>query len=133
LRQINDASAGPWQEQDAMADTLSNARTLLRIKLIHTFFWALFATSIVAIPIATALGRYDIGLWLTLLVSIEVVTLLINGMRCPLTGIAARYADDRPVGFDIFLPHWLARYNKLIFGTLLVAAEIYLLASWLSS
>jgi hypothetical protein len=116
-----------------MAQTLTDTHALLRIKLIHTFFWALFATSIVAIPIVTALGRYDIGLWLTLLVSVEVVTLVINRMRCPLTGIAARYTDDRPVGFDIFLPQWLARYNKLIFGSLLVLAEIYLLWGWLGS
>ncbi len=109
------------------ADLASNARTLLWIKLIHTFFWALFASSIVAIPIVTALGRYDIGWWLTGLVAVEVITLLINGMHCPLTGVAARYTDDRPVGFDIFLPAWLARYNKLIFGTLLVLAEVYLI------
>ncbi len=115
-----------------MSATLHDARTLLWIKLIHTFFWALFATSIVAIPVATALGRYDIGLWLTLLVSVEVVTLVINRMHCPLTGIAARYTDDRPVGFDIFLPQWVARNNKLIFGTLLVGAEVYLIWAWLS-
>lgn len=110
--------------------TAQDTRTLLWIKLIHTFFWALFASSIIAIPIIPALGRYDIGWWLTGLIAIEVITLLINGMRCPLTGVAARYTDDRPVGFDIFLPAWLARYNKLIFGTLLVLAEIYFLWSW---
>jgi hypothetical protein len=30
-------------------------------------------------------------------------------MRCPLTGIAARYTDDRRDNFDIYLPPWLAR------------------------
>ena len=110
----------------------NSATTLFRIKLIHTAFWALFAGSIIAIPIVTALGRYNIGLWLTALVMIEVVTLAFNGMRCPLTGVAARYSDETPVGFDIFLPAWLARYNKLIFGTLFVAVEIYLLWSLLA-
>lgn len=115
-----------------MIDRSRAARTLFRIKLIHTAFWALFASSIVAIPIVTALDRHDIGLWLTALVMVEVVVLAFNGMRCPLTGVAARYADTTPVGFDIFLPAWLARYNKLIFGTLFVLAEIYLLWSWLA-
>lgn len=116
-----------------MAHTLRDTQTLFRIKLIHTFFWALFAGTTIAIPIVTALGRYDVGLWLTLLMAVEVGTLFVNRMRCPLTGIAARYTDDRPVGFDIFLPQWLARFNKLIFGTILVLAEIYLLASWLAN
>ncbi len=115
------------------ADRSQAARTLLRIKLIHTAFWALFAGSIVAIPIVTAMRHYDIGLWLTALVMVEVVVLAINGMRCPLTGIATRYADETPVGFDIFLPAWLARYNKLIFGTLFVLAVVHLLWSWLSN
>ena len=62
--------------------------------------------------------------------AIEVVVLLVNGMRCPLTDIAAGYADERPVGFDIFLPPWLARNNKLIFGTLWVLAELFLVVRW---
>ena len=57
--------------------------------------------------------------------------LLVNGMRCPLTDLAARYTDDRPDGFDIFIPPWLARNNKRIFGTLWVAAELFLAWRWL--
>jgi len=41
-------------------------------------------------------------------------------MRCPLTGIAAQYNNDRRDNFDIFLPEWLARHNKVIFGALYV-------------
>ena len=33
--------------------------------------------------------------------------------------------------FDIFLPLWLARYNKQIFGTLFVLSVAYALAEWL--
>jgi hypothetical protein len=61
-----------------------------------------------------------------------VIVLLANRMRCPLTGIAARYTDDRSDNFDIFLPAWLARHNKVIFGTLLAFGEVYLLWQWLS-
>ena len=60
----------------------------------------------------------------------EVAILLVNRMRCPLTGVAARYTDDRADNFDIFLPEWLARHNKLIFGTLFALGEVYLLWRW---
>jgi hypothetical protein len=32
--------------------------------------------------------------------------------------IAARYTSDRSANFDIYLPRWIARYNKEIFGSL---------------
>lgn len=57
--------------------------------------------------------------------------LVFNSMRCPLSNIAARYTDDKRANFDIYLPEWLARNNKTVFGTLYVAAVIYLLARWL--
>jgi hypothetical protein len=41
-----------------------------------------------------------------------VLVLLFNGMRCPLTAVAARHTDDRRDNFDIYLPEWLARWNK---------------------
>ena len=68
----------------------------------------MFAASILAIPVATALGDLRLGLWLSLFVGVEVIVLLVNGMRCPLTDLAGRYADDRPDGFDILMPRWLA-------------------------
>ena len=48
-------------------------------------------------------------------------------MRCPLTDVAARYTSDRRDNFDIYLPLWLARYNKHVFGTLYVAGIVYTL------
>ena len=78
------------------------------------------------IPVVTAIGDLRAGLWLSLFVTIEIIVLAINGMRCPLTGFAARYTDDRSDNFDIFLPSWLARNNKRIFGTIFVAAELFL-------
>ncbi len=108
-----------------------NARILWRIRLLHTVIWAVFAASILAIPVATAAGDLRLALGLSLFVGVEVVVLLVNGMRCPLTDLAGRYADARPDGFDIFLTPWLARNNKLIFGSLLVAAELFLAWRWL--
>jgi hypothetical protein len=47
-----------------------------------------------------------------------VLVLIANDESCPLTGVAARYTVDRRDNFDIYLPEWLARHNKLIFGSI---------------
>ena len=104
----------------------SSIRSLRGIKALHTVLWAIVAGSILVIPVVTAIGDLRAGLWLSLFVTIEIIVLAINGMRCPLTGFAARYTDDRSDNFDIFLPSWLARNNKRIFGTIFVAAELFL-------
>jgi hypothetical protein len=53
----------------------------------------------------------------------------VNRCRCPLTSLAARYTEDRSPNFDIYLPRWLAQYNKQIFGTLFIAGLLY--AAWM--
>jgi hypothetical protein len=101
--------------------------SLRAVKLVHTIAWAFFAGCIVALPVATWLGRIDIALVLIAIISVEVLVLLVNGLRCPLTAVAARYTEDRRDNFDIYLPLWLARYNKQIFGTLFMAGVFYTL------
>ncbi|WP_372974396.1 hypothetical protein [Muriicola sp.] len=48
----------------------------------------------------------------------EGLVLLLFKMYCPLTVLARRYSDSERHNFDIFLPEWLARYNKVIFTSL---------------
>jgi hypothetical protein len=108
----------------------NSAGALWRIRLLHTAVWAVFAAAILAIPITILLGALHAALWLGALVWIEVLVLLANGMRCPLTGVAGRFTASRADNFDIFLPEALARYNKLIFGTLFVGDELLLLWRW---
>ena len=103
---------------------------LWQIKFAHTLLWAVFVAAILAIPILTVLGDFVWALAASLLVWAEVLVLFFNRMHCPLTAIAARQTQDRRDNFDIFLPAWLARNNKLIFGSLFVAAELFLLARW---
>ncbi|HEV8365371.1 MAG TPA: hypothetical protein VGQ52_17775 [Gemmatimonadaceae bacterium] len=100
------------------------------VKVVHTLVWALFAGCILAIPVMTWRGRLGAALVLSATVSAEVLVLAANHMRCPLTGIAARFTDDRSDNFDIYLPLWLARYNKAIFGSLFVAGVLVLIARW---
>lgn len=95
-------------------------RRLACVKVLHTVVWALFASCIVAMPIASWCGAHAHAFALAAVVAVEVAVLACNGWRCPLTGVAARYTDDRRANFDIWLPEWLARHNKAIFGGLFV-------------
>ncbi len=103
---------------------------LKRIKLLHTAIWAIMAASIVAVPWAAWFGQFRLAFGMTLLVLGECLVLALNGGRCPLTDIAARYTAERTDNFDIYLPLWLARHNKRIFGVLFAAGELVLLWQW---
>lgn len=106
------------------------ALSLRRIKLLHTVVWFVLGSFVLAIPLLVALGHQRIAVALIAIVAIEVVVLLLNRFRCPLTDVAAQYTDDRRDNFDIYLPLWLARYNKQIFGVLYVAGILYALLAW---
>lgn len=109
----------------------ADRQRLLAVKLAHTAIWAVFAGAVVGIPVATFVGDIRLGLWLSVLVWVEVAILLVNRMSCPLTAVAGRYTPNRAANFDIFLPEWLAANNKLIFGWLFAAGEVYWLLRWL--
>ncbi len=108
-------------------------RRLRAIKLLHTFVWAGFAGCTVAIPVLTLQERFRLAAILALIVLGEVVVLAVNRWRCPLTPIAARYTEDRRANFDIYLPEWLARYNKEIFGPLYLAGVALLVVRWVGA
>ena len=97
----------------------------------HTVVWAGFAGCIVGDSAADAAGRFRLAALLALIVLGEVVVLAVDRWRCPLTPLAARYTEDRRANFDIYLPEWLARYNKEIFGPLYVAGVVFLMVRWL--
>ena len=68
----------------------SPAASLRAVRAIHTVVWAIFAVSILAIPVLARLGLYRGAFGLIGFVLVEVLILAVNGMRCPLTGVAAR-------------------------------------------
>jgi hypothetical protein len=108
-----------------------NDTTALRVvRLVHTIAWALLGGCVIAIAPLAWTGRFGLALGLSLVVLAEVGVLAMNGWRCPLTPIAARYTTDRRPNFDIYLPQWLAQYNKEIFGSLYVAGLVVLLGRW---
>lgn len=92
--------------------------------------WAVFAGCIVSIPVLAWAGRFALAAVLAGVVFSEVLVLVLNRMRCPLTGVAARCTDERRDNFDIYLPEWVARHNKTIFGCLYLAGVLVLVARW---
>jgi len=104
---------------------------LTAIKVFHTLIWAFLASSIVALPVVGMLRRFRWAAILTGLVLLECGVLAVNGGRCPLSDLAARFTADRAHNFDIYLPSWLAQHNKVVFGVLFVAGEFVVLGWWL--
>ena len=113
-----------------MVSARSDAAALRAVKIVHTLAWAVFAGCIVALPAAAWRRNFFAAAILIAVVLVEVLVLLSNRFRCPLTDVAARYTDDRRDNFDIYLPLWLARYNKQIFGSLFVAGIILTAFLW---
>jgi hypothetical protein len=106
---------------------------LIAIKLLHTAIWLFFAGCIVAIPFAGVQRQFRWVVILTGLVLVECMVIAVNRGRCPLTDLASRYTEDRSDNFDIYLPLWLARHNKMIFGTLFVIGGLFVLGLWMVS
>ena len=96
-------------------------RMLLLIKLLHTFIWVFFNVVIFYMLYAVTLGSIDRWLWIGYgLIGAESLTLLLFKFYCPLTVWARRYSDSPAANFDIFLPEWLAKYNKQIYTGIMV-------------
>jgi len=104
---------------------------LTAIKLLHTVNWAILAGSIVVLPFAGALRRFRWASILTGIVPLECGVLAVNRGRCPLSDVAQRFTAERADNFDIYLPNWVARHNKVIFGVLFIAGELVVLTYWL--
>jgi hypothetical protein len=104
---------------------------LIWIKLLHTAVWMFFVACIVALPIAGMVREFRWAGVLAVLVLVECAVLALNRCRCPLTDLAARYTEDRSDNFDIYLPVWLARRNKEIFGTIFAIGGSIAIWQWL--
>jgi hypothetical protein len=110
-----------------MSDATSALASLRAVKIVHTAVWAFFAATILAIPAFAWVGALDKALACIVIVLVEVLVLALNGWRCPLTAVAARFTQDRRDNFDIYLPLWLARHNKLVFGVLYLSGLVFTL------
>lgn len=101
-----------------------DAGILIGIKVLHTAVWALMVACIFGIPVAAMARRFHVAVILIGIVLMECLVLALNRGRCPCTNLAERFTEERTSNFDIYLPEWLARNNKSIFGGLFVGGIV---------
>jgi hypothetical protein len=70
---------------------------------------------------AVIVNKVDNLVWIGVAVIIfEGAVLLAFKKVCPLTIIARKYSHSTKHNFDIYLPNWLAKYNKQIYTTIFI-------------
>ena len=105
-----------------------NEIKLLIVKIFNTIVWFFFNVVIFYLLYAVIVNKIDKWVWICIgLVLIEGLVLLLFKMFCPLTIIARKYSDSTKANFDIFLPNWLAKHNKLIYTSIFVVAILILI------
>ena len=103
------------------------ATKLQFIKLLHTLIWVFFNVVIFYILYAVIFNRIDFWLWFCYgLIVLEGIVLVLFNMYCPLTVWARKYSDSTRNNFDIYLPEWLAKYNKLIYTSIVGVSVVIL-------
>jgi hypothetical protein len=99
---------------------MTNEKKLVLIKTIHTLIWVFFNVVIFYMLYAVLVNKIDKWLWIGYgLFIMEGLTLLVFKFYCPLTVMARKYSDSPKANFDIYIPHWLAKYNKQIYTSIL--------------
>jgi len=104
------------------------AKKLIMIKTIHSLIWLFFNVVIFYLLYAVIANKIDIWVWLGLgCFLVEGIVLLLFKNFCPLTVMARKYSGSTKANFDIYLPEWLAKYNKLIYAGILIIIIIILI------
>ena len=92
---------------------------LILLKLFHTLIWLGYVIVIFYILYAAILDQIGLYFWIGVgLVALEGIILLIYGGHCPITRVSEKLSKNSSVGFDILVPRWVAKYNKIIFGSI---------------
>jgi hypothetical protein len=116
-----------WKKNENFQDSM-----IILIKIIHTVIWAIMAAASFYILYAGIFGIFDMTLVFSIaLLIMETVVLFINRWTCPLTPMAKRYTADRQDNFDIYLPLFLAKYNKILFGAIFITGSFLVLWNWI--
>lgn len=107
---------------------MTDSKKLVLVKILHTVIWVFFNVVIFYLLYAVIQNKIDIWVWICIgLIALEVIILLIFRSVCPVTLLAEKYSDSDRANFDIYLPHWLAKYNKRIYSVIVLIAIIILL------
>ena len=107
---------------------LSDEDKLNMIRFIHTIIWGIFVAAILYVLYAGIFDKITKLVWVCIAaVLIEAIVLLVNRWKCPFTLLGYKYTNNHTIGFDIFLPSWLAKHNKTIFSTLFLVGLVLVL------
>jgi hypothetical protein len=107
---------------------MNGHQKLIGIKLLHTCIWIFFNGVMFYLLYAVITNRIDRWVWIGLGCFVaEGMVLMIFKNFCPLTLWARKYSQSTRDNFDIYIPNWLARYNKLIYTSLLGVVVLILL------
>lgn len=107
--------------ENEMPDSELSKGKLRQVKLLHTAVWAVMVAAIFQIIYSGWSGNISTLTYTAFgLMVFEGLALWYGNGACPLTPVARQYSDSQKANFDIYLPEWLARWNKEIFGTLLL-------------
>lgn len=94
---------------------------LTTIKIIHTVIWVFFNVVLFYMAYAVIADKIDKYVWIGIgFILLEGIVLLSFKKMCPLTIMARKYSESTKDNFDIYLPNWLARNNKLIYTTFFI-------------
>jgi len=97
------------------------------VKTIHSIIWVFFNLVIFYLYYAVITNKINRWVWICIgIIILEGFVLIVFKRICPVTLIARRYSDSKKDNFDIFLPVWLAKQNKLIYTTLFVIVLLML-------
>jgi len=85
-------------------------KVVFSIKFIHTILFFFLAACLFYVLYCGITKTYDWTLFLAIgFILIEILVLLFNHWRCPLTSLAEKHGADKGTITDMFLPSWVAR------------------------
>jgi hypothetical protein len=106
---------------------MSAGSKLIVVKTVHTLVWIFFNIVIFYFVYAAVVDKVDKWVWICLgLILSEGFILVVFKNICPITIVARNYTQSRKDNFDIYLPNWLAKYNKQIYSTIVIIGIIIL-------
>lgn len=92
------------------------SKTVFYIKLVHSLLFFLIGICTVYVFVAAAMDQITTLTWIAFAVAVvEIVALIFNDWRCPLTDLAEQHGAEVGSVADLFLPKWLSDYLFTIF------------------
>ncbi|PAU94906.1 hypothetical protein CK503_05405 [Aliifodinibius salipaludis] len=105
------------------------SKTVFYIKLVHSFLFFLIGISTIYVFVTAALDQVNTLTWWAFGVAItELLALMLNNWRCPLTDLAEQHGAEVGSVADLFVPIWLSDRLFAVFGVLFVVT--CLLLAW---